>query len=483
MAKKTLVIVESPAKSHTISKYLGDDFVISSSMGHVRDLPAAVLGIDLKNNYRPSLREPARQGPADQGAAQAGPGRRAHPAGVRPRPRGRGHRLPPAADPPGRQPAHPARAVQRDHPRLRPGSGAKAHGHRRPQGRFPADAPPAGPPRRLQDQPGAAAQDRRAALGRARPVHRPEADRGKGEGDPRLRFRGVLDRRRGAAGLAQALLHRQAGKIRRQGHAHPRPGKLRGDPVRAAGPRLCPGAHPEKIAQTQGAAAADHLHPAAGGVPPLQVPGEEDHAAGPAAVRGADHPRRRGHRPDHLHAHRLLPRFRPGPRPGPRAHRGDAGQGVLPGLRQRLQAQVQDPGRPRVHPPQRSLPRARRHPRRPESRPIQDLPAHLGEVLRLADGRRRDRGNAVRRQERRLPVRQQGRDREVQGLPGHAEDRRRADGPAAAAGKRGPAAAEDWTTSRTSPSRRPATARPRWSRCSRRKASAARRPMPRSSIP
>ena len=53
MAKKTLVIVESPAKSHTISKYLGDDFVISSSMGHVRDLPAAVLGIDLKNHYRP----------------------------------------------------------------------------------------------------------------------------------------------------------------------------------------------------------------------------------------------------------------------------------------------------------------------------------------------------------------------------------------------------------------------------------------------
>jgi DNA topoisomerase-1 len=53
MAKKTLVIVESPAKSHTISKYLGDDFVIGSSMGHVRDLPAAVLGIDVKNNYRP----------------------------------------------------------------------------------------------------------------------------------------------------------------------------------------------------------------------------------------------------------------------------------------------------------------------------------------------------------------------------------------------------------------------------------------------
>ncbi len=57
MAKKTLVIVESPAKSLTISKYLGDGFVISSSMGHVRDLPAAVLGIDLKNNYKPFYEE------------------------------------------------------------------------------------------------------------------------------------------------------------------------------------------------------------------------------------------------------------------------------------------------------------------------------------------------------------------------------------------------------------------------------------------
>ncbi len=53
MGKKTLVIVESPAKSHTISKYLGDEYVIGSSMGHIRDLPAAVLGIDLKNNYKP----------------------------------------------------------------------------------------------------------------------------------------------------------------------------------------------------------------------------------------------------------------------------------------------------------------------------------------------------------------------------------------------------------------------------------------------
>jgi DNA topoisomerase-1 len=51
MAKKNgkhLVIVESPAKAKTINKYLGDDYVVKASMGHVRDLPSKGLGVDLK---------------------------------------------------------------------------------------------------------------------------------------------------------------------------------------------------------------------------------------------------------------------------------------------------------------------------------------------------------------------------------------------------------------------------------------------------
>src|SRR6185437_1373357 len=47
-AKKSLVIVESPAKAKTINKYLGDDYVVRASMGHVRDLPSKGMGVDLK---------------------------------------------------------------------------------------------------------------------------------------------------------------------------------------------------------------------------------------------------------------------------------------------------------------------------------------------------------------------------------------------------------------------------------------------------
>ena len=50
---KNLVIVESPAKAKTIKKYLGRDYDVIASMGHVRDLPKSKLGVDVENHFEP----------------------------------------------------------------------------------------------------------------------------------------------------------------------------------------------------------------------------------------------------------------------------------------------------------------------------------------------------------------------------------------------------------------------------------------------
>jgi DNA topoisomerase I len=71
---KKLVIVESPAKARTIGRYLGDDFVVQASMGHVRDLPKKEFGVDIENDFEPkyvtlrgknisTLRKAARSAP------------------------------------------------------------------------------------------------------------------------------------------------------------------------------------------------------------------------------------------------------------------------------------------------------------------------------------------------------------------------------------------------------------------------------------
>ncbi len=52
--KKNLVIVESPAKAKTIGRYLGDKYRIAASVGHIRDLPSAILGVDVKKDFAPT---------------------------------------------------------------------------------------------------------------------------------------------------------------------------------------------------------------------------------------------------------------------------------------------------------------------------------------------------------------------------------------------------------------------------------------------
>src|SRR5262245_62271791 len=54
VAKRSLVVVESPTKVKTIQKYLNNKYVVKASMGHVRDLPKSQLGVDPKKNFKPS---------------------------------------------------------------------------------------------------------------------------------------------------------------------------------------------------------------------------------------------------------------------------------------------------------------------------------------------------------------------------------------------------------------------------------------------
>ena len=53
-SNKSLVIVESPAKAKTINKYLGPDFDVRASMGHVRDLPSKGINVDIENDFEPT---------------------------------------------------------------------------------------------------------------------------------------------------------------------------------------------------------------------------------------------------------------------------------------------------------------------------------------------------------------------------------------------------------------------------------------------
>ena len=49
-----LVIVESPAKAKTISKFLGDGFDVRASVGHIADLPSKGLSVDVENSFKPN---------------------------------------------------------------------------------------------------------------------------------------------------------------------------------------------------------------------------------------------------------------------------------------------------------------------------------------------------------------------------------------------------------------------------------------------
>jgi DNA topoisomerase I len=68
---KNLVIVESPAKAKTIEKYLGKDFRVEASMGHVRDLPTSKLGVDIEHDFQPDYVVPKAKAKVVKGLRDA----------------------------------------------------------------------------------------------------------------------------------------------------------------------------------------------------------------------------------------------------------------------------------------------------------------------------------------------------------------------------------------------------------------------------
>ena len=67
-----LLIIESPAKAKTIKKYLGSDFKIMASVGHLKDLPVKSLGVDIDNNFEPEYTTIKGKGKILKGLKQAG---------------------------------------------------------------------------------------------------------------------------------------------------------------------------------------------------------------------------------------------------------------------------------------------------------------------------------------------------------------------------------------------------------------------------
>ena len=58
---QNLVIVESPAKAKTIERFLGKDYIVKSSFGHIRDLAKKGLGVDIDNGFAPCYEVSVRE--------------------------------------------------------------------------------------------------------------------------------------------------------------------------------------------------------------------------------------------------------------------------------------------------------------------------------------------------------------------------------------------------------------------------------------
>ena len=72
-----LVIVESPAKARTVGRFLGKGYAVRASVGHIRDLPANRMGVDIENDFEPHYVIPTKKKEVVRGLRQSGRAQRA----------------------------------------------------------------------------------------------------------------------------------------------------------------------------------------------------------------------------------------------------------------------------------------------------------------------------------------------------------------------------------------------------------------------
>ena len=344
---KALVIVESPAKAKTINKYLGRDFKVIASMGHVRDLPKSKLGVDVDAKFEPEyvvlpdrvkvikeMKDLAKT--ADEIYVATDPDREGEAIGWHlTEELGASEEEGPPVD------------VQRDHqegdPRGHQASGRDRH----EDGRRAAGATRPRPSRRLQDQSHPLGQGAARVVGRARAVGRAQAHLRPRARDRSVRPRRVLahhraSRRPGAAGVRRAA--RAQGRGGRQGQES---GGSRRGPRRsqARDVRRLVG-HAEGTEEARDPAV--HHEQAAAGV---ALPGQEDDDGRAAALRRHRSAGRGSRdRVDYLHAHGLGACFRPGARRGARLRQDAVWRRLRAGAGEPLQAEVLGAGRARGDP-------------------------------------------------------------------------------------------------------------------------------------
>ena len=237
---KTLVVVESPAKAKTIEKYLGGDYAVRASYGHIRDLGKGYggLGVDVEHAFTPDYVVPEdskRHVGELKKVMKAGSGELILATDYDREGEAIAYHV---ATPARRRPRDgQARDVHRDHPRRDP-RGLRTAASDRPEAlRRPGGPAHPRPPRGLPHLAAAVEEGPPRPVGGARAVRRGAADRRARARDPCLRAGRVLERRRPAHargpraavhGSAQPGARRQARvRARQEGRAARRRGRRR----------------------------------------------------------------------------------------------------------------------------------------------------------------------------------------------------------------------------------------------------------------